>query len=645
MMKVKYLLLAAALFQAAAATAQQALNVVRGGVAYNFPANAELMPYAEGATVSIQGAVFRLDDIDRMEVVTSTLDENTVLVEYADTAARITIAGNLADYVSATVSGAHVAIVQSDAVSAGTCGEITYILRGEAADGSCTLSGAYKSTVELQGLALTNPHGAALDIDNGKRIALSVKSGTFNTLVDGADGTQKAALYCKGHLEIKGKGTLSVTGRAAHAIAAKEYVEMKNCTVNILAAAKDGIHCNQFFRLESGALTLGPTGDDGIQVSCKESVDREADDTGSIFIDGGTLSLANLTAIAAKGLKAEGDFVMTAGTIDITTAAPGTWDATDQKTKASACISADGNVAISDGVLRLAATSGGAKGISCDGRLTIAGGTLEIATSGGMLVYSNGTVNSNYTGNADNVKSNCKSSPKGIKADGDVEIQGGAVSISTTGNGGEGIESKSALRITAGDVKVRAKDDAINSSGHMYIDGGTVDVISTGNDGLDSNGNLYINGGVIMAFGAAAPECGLDANEEDGYTVCITGGYVLAGGGGNSVPTTSASTQPYVSVSTSVSGGTAVSIADGDTTLYTFTTPSDLASTSSGSGSRPGGGNSRPGGPGGTGSGGSSLLISVPGLTNGASYTVVSGASSTTGTARTTGTSFGPGGR
>lgn len=620
--------------------AQQSFNVVMGNVVYCFTANTDAMTYSEGKTVTIQGVSFSLADLSRMEVVNAVMDDNTVLVEYAGNEATVTIAGNIAPYVTATVSGANVTVTQSVDVSDSTCGEITYILKGQSDNGSFVQYGSFKSTIELQGLLLTNSSGAVIDIQNGKRIELSVKNGTVNTLMDGTDGTQKAALYCKGHLELKGKGTLNVTGNSGHAISAKEYISVKNCTVNIVGAVKDGINCNQYFLLESGNISISNTGDDGIQVSYKDESEREAEDTGSITIKDGTITIENITATAAKALKADGDFIMSGGEIIAKTSAPGTWDADKQKTKASSCVSAEGNVVISDGTLVLSASGGGGKGISCDGNFTVAGGMLNITTSGGVLAYVNNSVNQNYTGNTDRYGSNYKSSPKGIKADGIIDINGGIIDVVTSGNGGEGIESKSVLTINGGSVKVRAKDDAINSSSHMYIKGGIVDVISSGNDGLDSNGNLYIQGGVVMAFGSSAPECGLDANEEEGYTVYFTGGYILAAGGGNSVPTKTGSTQPYVSVNAAVSANTTVSIGTSDSTIYTFTTPSDLTSSSGSGTNRPSG----PGGPGGMGgSGGSSLLISVPDLTSGATYTIKSGQTSTTGTAKTQGSS-GPGG-
>ena len=616
------------------AVAAQTLNITVGNV--TFKVNAEeagIMEFSNGETLSVLGNIVNLSEISQITVTDDDLKDNTVQISYDGENAYAEVSGNIARYVDVEIDGANVTVTQGSGIGDAT-GELTYILSGESDNGSFTLDGSYKATIELQGLTLINPKGAAIDIQNGKRIELSSKNGTVNTLVDGAGGKQKAALYCKGHLELKGKGVLNVTGNTAHAIAAKEYVEMKNCTLNILGSVKDGINCTQYFLLESGNLNISGVAEDGIQTDFKDAAgSRESEDTGSIEIQGGKLNM-EITGTAAKGLKAEGDFIISDGEVIVENNGAGDWDSSKTKTKAAACISADGVVEINGGSLDLTATGGGGKGISCEGDLTINAGDINITTSGGVLAYVNGSLNQDYTGNTDRLDSDYKSSPKGIKADGDVEINGGTIYIKTTGNNGEGIESKSTLTVNGGDITVRAKDDAINSSSHMYIKGGNIDVIATNNDGLDANGNIYISGGVIRAFGANSPECGIDANEEEGYTVYFTGGYLLAVGGNNSVPRKSDSTQPYVTVNQAVTGGNEITISDASgNALYSFTVPEDYSTPSGGGGNRPGGW-----GPGGGNTGASmQVLISVPGMTDGTSYTVKNGTVTSSATARLTG--------
>lgn len=578
------LIIGAAMTGIAAYAEAQTLNVVVGNVTYAIPSSqAGDMNYANGSTLTVMGKTINVSDITRMYVDNSEVEDNTVSVSYNGSAATVTVAGNVAQYVTPTVSGAHVSITQDDTVSDQTCGEIIYALTGTAEDGEFAMNGSYKASIELRGVSLTNPSGAPLDIQNGKRISLSIKKDTENTLTDATGGSQKGCIVCKGHLELKGKGVLNVYGNTAHAVYAKEYVEMKNCTLNVLSAVKDGVNCNLYFLLESGALNISGVQDDGVQVSYKDDTDREAEDTGTITIAGGSVNIA-VTGTATKGLKADGDVI------------------------------------VSDG-------------------------DITVVTSGGMYAYVNRREYTNYTGNTDHLDSDQKSSPKGIKADGNVTINGGNIKVTTTGNGAEGIESKEVLTMNDGTIVVNSCDDAINSSSHMYIKGGDVTVVATNNDGLDSNGNLYISGGVIRAFGTSSPECGIDANEEEGYSVIFTGGTLLAVGGGNSTPRTSESTQPYVSGSMSVSAGNEITLKSGDTVLATFTVPDNYSSSNQGGG--PGGwgapANAGPGGPGGGGWGGSSVLISCAGLTSGSSYTMTSGTSSSTVTATTTGNGGGGG--
>lgn len=637
------ILMAVAIIQMAYA---QTLNVQVGNVTYAIPAaQAGDMTYQDGTSLTVMGKALQVADITRMYVDNSSVTDNTVSVEYSGDEATVTIAGNVARYVDASVAGAHVSLTQSAEVGDETCGEITYILSGTSTDGGFYMEGSYKATVELRGLTLTNPSGAPLDIQDGKRIELSVKKDTENTLTDASSGKQKGCLVCKGHLELKGKGTLNIYGNTAHGIYAKEYVSLKNCTVNVLSAVKDGVNCNQYFLMESGTLSVGGVADDGVQVSYKDDTDREAEDTGSITIIGGTLNIA-VTGTATKGLKADGNVDVSGGDITIATSGGGKWDEADQKTKAATCISADGNVNITAGTLLLASTGSGGKGISCDGDLVVGGGDITVNTSGGMYAYVNGNEYTDYTGNTDYLTSDQKSSPKGMKADGNVTINGGTISVTTTGNGGEGIESKAVLTINDGTIVVNSNDDAINSSSHMYIKGGDVTVVATDNDGLDSNGNMYISGGVVRAFGTQSPECGIDANEEGGYSVIFTGGTLLAVGGGNSVPGTSESTQPYVQASMAVTAGTEVTLKSGDTVLATFTVPSNYSSSNQGGGmwtaAAPGGGGGPGGGGfGGGGFGGSSVLVSCAGLTSGSSYTLTSGTASSTVTATLQGNSGG----
>ena len=582
------------------------------------------MPLSDGTSLSVLGCDYNVTEVDSIVIDGNLVDDNTVTVTYDGDKANVVIAGNIAQYITATVDGAHVSIIQ-DGVSDET-GEVTYNLSGSSDDGEFYMEGSYKATVELNGLTLTNPAGAPINIQNGKRIDVSVKKGTVNTLTDCSDGAQKGCFVNKGHTEFKGKGVLNVYANTAHGIWSKEYIEMKNCTINVLKAVKDGVNCNQYLLMESGELNISGVGDDGIQVSFKDDVDREAEDTGTITIVDGTINVA-ATATAAKAIKADWDVLIQGGTITASTAGTGEWDETDVKTKGATCISADNNVQIDGGTLSLTSTGNAGKGISCDNEFIMNDGSLTISTSGNMIVYYNGTLyDGNYTGNTDRIDSDYKSSPKGVKADGNVTINGGTINVTTTGTGGEGIESKAILTINDGDITCHTYDDAINSKGDLVVNGGKIFVVATNNDGLDANGNLFINGGTTVAYGSGGAEGGIDANDEDKYHLYITGGTVIGVGGRNSNPysNSSLSIQPAIIYSGSLSQGSTLILNDGNgNNVLAFTMTQSITGGQGG----PGGWFAPPGGHGGNMGGSVAMIISTPALTKGSKYSLYTGGS------------------
>ena len=346
----------------------QTLNVKVGSVTYQFPASQTgEMTYQDGTTLTIMGKTFTLADIDAMTVDDSEVADGTITVNYDGASASVMVAGNIAQHVTPTVSGAHVSIAQGSDLAE----EITYTLSGTSSDGEFYMSGSYKATIELNGLTLTNVtpvySGAAVHIQNGKRIKVKVATGTTNTLVDAASGSQKGCLYIKGHAEFAQKGTLNITGNVKHGIKTGEYMTLKNATINVTSAVKDGISCNEYFLMESGTINISGVGDEGIQcepdgdVSTGETTDHEDEDSGNIYIEGGTLTVSADT----EGIESKGELRITGGEVTV--------NAKDD------AINAAGDLTISGGYVY--ARSTGNDGIDANGNCYIKGG----------LVYAIGT--------------------------------------------------------------------------------------------------------------------------------------------------------------------------------------------------------------------------------------------------------------
>ena len=372
-----------------------------------------------------------------------------------------------------TVNGGHVT------ANHGSNKNICYVVSGTTTNGSFTVVGDKKYEVKLDGANITNPDSAALNLLSGKRAFIVLTNGTSNTLTDGTGGSQKGALYCKGKLLINGSGQLSVVGNTNNGIHSADYIVFsKNTNVYVKSTANHGIKAN-----------------DGV------------------FINGGIINV-EVSAAAAKGINCESNIVVNGGRTTVITTGGGTYDSTDKEAKGAACIKADSAFTINAGELWLKSTGSGGKGINVDTEANFCGGNVYIVTEGGQYKSNNDT-----------------SSPKGIKADGNINISGGTIWVRTNGYNGEGIETKSTMNISGGEVASYAYDDAINSKSDMTITGGYVYAQGKNNDGLDANGNIYLKGGLVYAICSGSPEVAIDANTEGGKKLYLTGGTLVAVGG------------------------------------------------------------------------------------------------------------------
>jgi hypothetical protein len=203
--------------------------------------------------------------------------------------------------------------------------------------------------------------------------------------------------------------------------------------------------------------------------------------------------------------------------------------------------------------------------------------------------------------------------PKVIKSQGDMTVNSGTLRLSSTVDGGEGLESKAILTINGGNIEVRTVDDCLNAETHIQINGGNLYCKATGNDAIDSNGTIEITGGTIIAQGS---EEGLDC---DNNTFLIKGGTIIglgtqSMGGGPS----SGSTQGFILLTAPASTQLGIQNASGEWILL-YQIPVATSGT---------------GGMGGPGMGGGSfyLLLSSPKLAKGTSYSFFSGGTITGGT-------------
>ena len=497
--------------------------------------------------------------------------ENAIIITFSSAGAAIDnpFAGQ---GVTIENSGAHVVIT-----SALTDVELNYVLSGITSDGSVKIYGSKKFGLILNGTGITNPNGAAINVQNKKKCSLVLVDGTNNRLIDGeeyvyADSEDmKATFFSEGNVSVSGLGSLEIRGKNKHGLCVDGSLAISSGAINIKEAVSDGIHTNDEVEISGGTITIRSTSD-GIESESKEApIDITGGDisittTGekghalktkhNINIDtNGSIDIT-VYGNASKGIKPTGDLTIARGDITINTTGSAIWDEDDQDTSSSAGIKCDGNFVMESGNVTILSTGAGGKGINVDGTLTINDGTVAVTTTGDQYVY-----NRNYD-----------TAAKAIKSDGNLTVNGGDITIRTSKTEAEGLESKSTLTITGGSVDIIAYDDCINATSHIQIDGGYVYCNSTTNDAIDSNGTLTVTGGVIVAAGASSPEGGIDCDQS---RFSITGGTLIGIGGDTSSPTVSASTQRSVIFRTSTSNVSVVRIettSDG-TEALTFKLP------------------------------------------------------------------------
>lgn len=371
----------------------QTMWVVTGDVSWAFTTEQLDTIVCTETTITALGKTFNYANIDSIYVDSTLVADNTVDVAYDGSTAKVIVAGNIAKNMTASVNGAHVVALQDVDVA----DEITYSLAGNSNNGSFYQDGSFKATVQLNGLTLHNPDSAAINIRDGKRIAVELVEGTTNTLTDGEGGSQKGCFAVKGHTEFKGAGILNITGNSSHAFWGKEYVEVKKTVgeINIMGAKGDGFNINQYYLQNGGKVTIKNVGDDGIQVSQETDDEEDEENTGEVTLKNGTIDMT-MTSAGGKGIKAATNFIMLEGTFKIVQS--GNLVAGDGDIDYGTCVKTGGDIIVHGGTIDFANTAQGGKGLNADGTITIdeantttditikangQGGTAEAGSSSG----------------------------------------------------------------------------------------------------------------------------------------------------------------------------------------------------------------------------------------------------------------------
>ena len=256
---------------------------------------------------------------------------------------------------------------------------------------------------------------------------------------------------------------------------------------------------------------------------------------GNITIGGGTVTIANSGAMS-KSIKTKATATINGGTITLTPSGAMkvvTLNGVSDASYSTGVKAVD--FVMNDGSLTINASGTAGKGISSTG-ITTNGGTINITNTGAPQASSAGDY---YTA-------------KGMKADGNMALNAGDITIKMTGNGGkcikvngaytQGTSATSGPTLTVsttgtaagtssgggwgpgGGSSVSGSAKGIKVIGNLTINGGTVKVSATGgegSEGIESKSVMTINGGYV--------ECNTyDDALNSASHMYIKGGYVYA---------------------------------------------------------------------------------------------------------------------
>ena len=432
--------------------------------------------------------------------ISNTTFSRMITVTYSGSSASVT--GDYYGYVS--TSGANVTVKNTGTEN------IIYKLTGTSTNGSFKLYSSKKQAILLSGLTLTNPSGAAINNQSGKRTFVIVEGSS--TLADGSsaayttsdDEDMKAVIFSEGQLVFSGSGSLTVNAankQGKSAIVSDDYVRIMGSpyiTVSSGSSAGHGIRGKEYVQISDGTISV------------------------------------TTTAAMKKGIGSDDYVLVEGGESTINVSGGVAYDSDDAEYKGTAGIKADNYFAMTGGKVTIKNTGAGGKGISAGSydydetshKLSdsyISGGTLSITTTG--------SESNDVSSKGIKIGYKEKSGNKYVYG-GNLVISGGKIVVSVSKS--EGVEAKGNMTFNGGETYVTSSaDDAINCQGELNVNNGYIYAFSSQNDAMDSNGNMKFNGGYVFAVTTkGSPEVAIDANTEGGYKLYINSGATVVAYGG-----------------------------------------------------------------------------------------------------------------
>ena len=428
-------------------------------------------------------------------------DSDTIYITYEGISVSV-INPFVIEGISIVVEGANVLVTSTTEKK-----DINYCLKGFTSDGMFKIDSEKRFNLLLSGIDITNSDGPAINIQADKKASVMIVEGTTNMLTDGADYAdsvidsegkeedQDAAFHSEGKLVFNGNGRLTINGNGKnkHGLFCDDLIEIDGGTINIMSAAKDGIHAKNGLVVTDGRVNVRASGDaidagngcllvSGGNIKTVNQEDEVAGITSdsTLTISGGTIHVT-VGGNQSKGIKSKQSMILSGGAIIVNTSGDVVLEPSGSGHDPSYCtaIKCDSLITIDGANISITTTGKAGKGISSDTDVIITSGTLNIATLGDGSTYTN------ESGMKDSYNAT------GITTDGNLSILGGAVIVSSSGSGGKGISTDGNL--TVGD-SINSPELTVSSSGSRILIGGS-DYAEA--KAIKSDGAVDIQNGVI----------------------------------------------------------------------------------------------------------------------------------------------------
>lgn len=435
-----------------------------------------------------------------------------------------------------TTSGRGGVVVEGEVVTISEEG--TYILSGSLAQGQIVVDGAKTAKIQivLDDVSLSNESTAPIYIKEADKVFITMAEGSENTFSvtgtfqNSGESNVDAVIFSKADLTLNGNGVLKIEGKEGNGISSKDDLIVTGGTYEI-SAGGHGLEGKDAVRIADGIFEI-TVGKDGIH--CENTEDLTL---GNVYLAGGDFEIE----AQQDGISGGSSLEIQDGTFYLLTG--GGWE--NSLTTVTEEIlpnrengrpwengmtpSVDESQEETADILESAAST---KGLKATGDIIVNGGIFMI-DSADDGIHSNGNI---MIGGGEFL---VKTGDDGIHADENVTMGGGSIAIEESY---EGVEGKQ-VTISAGEIKIVATDDGVNATSgttervpggsgqenvSIEIIDGNLTVIA-GGDGLDSNGDILVSGGETYVF--ARQEGADSALDYDGEAT-ITGGVFVAVGGG-----------------------------------------------------------------------------------------------------------------